>query len=228
MMLFMKKVILIIIVSVRLFAHDMWIDRENGLYTLHYGHLHLTKEHQGKKSIPYDPKKIKKVLCLKNQKVEELVFAIKYPLEIKQSCDQLFVLMQNGYYTKTPYGTKNLPKKDVKLSLKSWKSIESIKRLDTLDNHLLGDGLEFVLLNHPSQEGDKIRLQLFYRKKPLKGALVAYDGKVRGMSDDAGKINLRIKHGGLQNIQATMKQPCDDKDLCDEKIYTTTLNFEVK
>ena len=221
------RVLIFVFLPLVLVAHDIWIDKTNEQYTLHYGHLHSNKEHLGHKNIPYNPKNIEQILCKNDKNIKQLSITKKYPLVVKKKCDLLYVALDSGDFTKTPYGTKKLSKKQSKMPLKSWKSYESVKRVERGQDTLLSDGLEIVLLSRPQIIGKKARLQIYYKKKPISAVVVAYADSARGMSDAEGKINIRVHHAGLQNIQATLKKPCKDKTLCDEEIYTTTLNFEV-
>jgi len=208
-------------------AHDIWIEKQDRISVLRYGHLHPSQEHKGNKIIPYAPKKIKEIICRHGTESETLNIPRVYPVRIRKHCDALYITLDNGYFTKTPYGTKNLPKNRLKMSLKSWRSIESVRRVDSSSDTLLSSGLELVLLKRPSKAGEKATLQIFYNKKPLSGILVAYDGSVRGLSNKEGKINIRIRHSGLQNIQATYKQKAANRKLADETVRTATLNFEI-
>ena len=211
-----------------IFAHDIWIEKQADIFTLQYGHLHLTQDHKGHKVIPYSPQKIKEIICKHDTKTKNLKSSNVYPLRIQNQCDTLYITLDNGYFTKTPFGTKNLPKNRVKMPLKSWRSIESVKRIGKNKSSLLSTGLEIVLLKRVNKIDEKATVQLFYNKKPIKNIPVAYDGKVRGLSNKEGKINIRIKHSGIQNIQATFKQISSDTKLSDETIRTSTLNFMVE
>ncbi|WOE69167.1 DUF4198 domain-containing protein [Hydrogenimonas thermophila] len=221
------KIVLAILMPIFLFAHDVWIEKDGQNWTLNYGHLHLTKEHGGKKVMPYDPKSVINVICSNGGKVIKPQVNESYPFVVKGECDELFILMDNGYFTKTPYGTKHLPKDKVKMAIKSWRSFESVKRVEKNSKKPISDNLEIVLLKKPESVGEKARLQLFYHSKPVKDVVVAYDDKVRGTTDEDGKINIRIRHSGLQNIKATLREPCGNGK-CDEIVHTTALNFEVK
>jgi len=224
--IFMRFLLLLFPLS--LWTHDIWIEKQSDSFVLQYGHLHLTQEHQGRKVIPYDPNNIQEVICKNGSNIDALKREKHYPLTIYKKCDSLYIRLDNGYFTKTPYGIKNLPKNSVKMPLKSWRSYESVKRIEKGEDKVLSNSLEILLLNSPKEIGDKAHLQLFYQQKPIEGIAVAYDGKVRGVSDKNGKINIRIKHSGIQNIQATRKEPSAHSELYDETIFTTTLNFEVK
>ncbi|RUM45895.1 MAG: DUF4198 domain-containing protein [Hydrogenimonas sp.] len=221
------KRLLLCLVPLIASAHDLWIKKVPQGYQLNYGHLHITQTHGGQKIMPYDPETIQSIICHKDGKVESIENPKHYPLVVTQKCDELFITMDHGYFTKTPYGTKHLPKNAVKMPLKSWYSIESVKRVEKNSKESIGHGLEIVLLNNPTEVGDKARLLVLFDGKPIQGVVVAYGDKPRGQSGADGRVNIRIKQPGLQNIKATLRQPCSDEK-CDEMVYTTTLNIEVK
>ena len=53
---------------------------------------------------------------------------------------------------------------------------------------------------------------------------VAYDGEPRGATDGEGRINLRVRHGGLQQVSASIETPLNDGK-ADTLIRGATLNF---
>ncbi len=220
----MRALFLIFISCYLLLAHDLWVEKQGNFYTLHYGHLGFSKEHKGKKRMVYDPENVKEAICLKGDKRVNLEPKAEYPLKIEAKCDQLYVLMDNGYFTKTPYGTESMPKNEVKMALKSWKSIESVKYIEKGYDKPLNDSLEIVLKRVP-KVGEKARLLILYDKKPVESANVSYNGKVRGVSSKDGRINIKIRESGFQQISASIEKACKSA-MCDKIIYTTTLNFE--
>ena len=222
----MKKVLLFLLPLI-VSAHDTWIEKTPQGYQLNYGHLHLTKEHGGQKIMPYDPETIQSIICQKDGRIERIENPKRYPLVVTRTCDELFITMDHGYFTKTPYGTKHLPKNAVRMPIKSWYSVESVKRIEKNSKDSIGHGLEIVLLNDPTAVGDKARLLVLFDGKPIKGVVVAYGDRPRGESGADGRVNIRIKKRGLQNIKATLREPCSD-NRCDEIVYTTSLNIEVE
>jgi nickel transport protein len=211
-------------------AHDLWLARQDGELRLHYGHAHSA--HQGAQLIAYEPDWIQRTLCLDAAGDEiDLAPHATSPLRMPGQCAVAFVLTSSGYWTKTPYGTKNLPRAEARMPIKSWLSYESVKRIDQWNPTLarpLTEELEITPLNDPLSldTGRKLRLQITFRGEPLEGVVVAYDGKPRGQTGADGRINLRIRHRGFQIIQASVKRP-DATDKADEVIYATSLNFEL-
>ncbi|MCK9491638.1 MAG: DUF4198 domain-containing protein [Sulfurimonas sp.] len=214
-----KKIIITQALIYSLFAHDMWID---DALVVHYGHMHMNHSHGEEKEIKKED--IDRVFCSSNLGVFEVESK-----ELKANCDTLFVLLNEVYYTKTPYGTKKQSKDETKMAISSFKSIESVKRIDSDDSEqIFNKGLELSLTNKLSniKVGDKARLLVTYDGKSRAGVSVAYADKVKGVSDKDGKINIRIQEAGLQNIKASLTLKGDGIK-SDEIIHSSTLNIKV-
>ncbi|MBN2896486.1 MAG: DUF4198 domain-containing protein [Campylobacterales bacterium] len=209
-----KPLLLHVSLLCALTAHDLWIDANA---TVHYGHIRHS--HGGERIVKEE--EIERTLCLRGGTI------------IPQSapdCDALLVALRPVYYAKTPYGTQKLPKNEAKTVIKSWQSVESVKRLaGDAGAAVLGSGLE-LSPSEPTgslQTGDKVRLRVTFEGKPRSGVAVAYGERTIGESDQEGRINVRLREAGLQNIRATLRLEGDGVR-CDEIIHTTTLNWEVK
>lgn len=66
------------------------------------------------------------------------------------------------------------------------------------------------------------------RGKSREGVTVAYDGKLRGVTGKDGRMNIRIRHGGLQVIIGSIDEPPLDHTKADKLIRATSLFFELK
>ena len=55
---------------------------------------------------------------------------------------------------------------------------------------------------------------------------MSYDGKPRGTTGRDGRINVRVRHGGFQVIQASLTLP-DPSGKADEIVHSANLNFEL-
>lgn len=225
-----KFLVLLIFVAFCCSAHDLWLEKQQNIVKLLYGHKHSS--HGGDAYMEYEPNFVKEIYCWANGKVSLISFEKKYPVEIKEDCQAAFVLFSSGYWTKTVYGTKNVSKENEKNVVKSWYSEESVKYIDKWDENLakpFTNYLEIVPLVNLSKVkiGDKIRLLITFRGKPRSNVVVAYKDEPKGSTDDEGKINIRIKEPGFQIITASLNQPADGIK-ADEIIYTTNLNFIVE
>jgi nickel transport protein len=216
--------------STPVLAHDLWLERTSQGYTLYSGHKHSA--HEGRDVMEYDPGIVKLVACFDaNGKGVPADVLDEYPVRISCSGAAVFVLTSTGCWTKTPYGTNNSPKGDTQMVVRSWLSYESIKRIDRWSDAFkssLVDELELVpLVDALSLDaGDKLRLLVTRGGKPVKGVIVAYDDKPRGETGDDGRINLKIRHRGVQLIEASLTEPLGSPD-ADEVVTTTTLCFEL-
>ena len=214
-----KKLTILLTLTYSLFAHDIWIDNSPVVY---YGHMDKTTSHGQEKEIQQED--ILKILCVKNSNMFELENK-----KLKNGCDALYVQLNKAYYTKTPYGTLKQSKDRVKMPIKSFQSVESVKRIYN-DNGvtLFKSGLELTLRNKLSEINvdDKARLLVSFNGTAQANVTIANGQRVIGTSDENGHVNLRIKKPGLQNIKASYSVNGDGVK-CDEVIYSTTLNIEV-
>lgn len=211
-------------------AHDLWLEREVTTYSLLQGHRYSA--HGGAETIAYDPGSVREALCAgDNDKTRPLSVVKAQPVRFNGPCDALLVNTVSGYWTKTAWETKNLPKTGISGVLKSWHSEESVKRLDRWRPTLskpLGNGLELSPQSDPFalKAGDKLIVLVTDAGKPVAGVPVAYGGDTRGASGDDGKVAIRLRQGGMQLIAASLETPLTDGK-ADTSIRTTTLQFEI-
>jgi nickel transport protein len=223
------SLILLCLLSPTLFAHELWLAREEGARVLYYGHF--IGDHAGAERIEYPPQQVQRTLCLDaaNQPVP-ITPRLSYPLRIEADCALSYAQMSSGYWSKTPYGTPNLPKNQAKMPIRAWQSFESVKRLDAwhpgFAQALPDSGLDLAPQDNPLDlhVGDKLHLRLSFRGQPVANAVVAYAGKPRGETSADGEIAVRLKQTGQQWIEATYREPGDGIK-ADEIVHTTTLLF---
>lgn len=205
----MKLSIAFLLITLSLLqAHDLWIDEA---MTLHLGHLHSDHVHGEAKTLTED--QIASTRCEgKNDAF---------------TCKVFMAMLKPVYYTKTPYGTKHLSKDKLTHVLHSKQVFSSAKRIfDAAHYAPLNEGFEIALaapFEH-SQPGDKLRLIIMKEGKPLKGAAVAYEERFIGVSDTQGRVNVKIRHGGLQQIKATFEHQGDGIH-ADTLLYESHLNL---
>ncbi len=211
-------------------AHELWLEKnEQGLVLLK-GHTGAT--HGEREVNEYDPAEVMRVECFDGGgRGGEMEFVHAYPVTLPDSCAVVYVLTSSGYWTRTPFGTKRVPKNEAKGPIESWLSQESVKRIDEWSKELGGPvtgELELSPTRNPLilREGKKVRLLATFRGEPVEGIGVAYDGEARGMTDASGRVNIRLRHGGMQIIQASYSEP-GDSIMADEVIHTTSLVFEI-
>jgi len=211
-------------------AHDLWLEKEDGGLALYYGHKHSS--HGGAAFVEYQLEWVREALCFDAAGGRTRFEAeAAYPYRMRGECAAAHVSISSGYWTKTPYGTQNLAKDEVRMPVKSWLSHDSVKRIDQWSESLarpVAEGLELTPLEDPLRlrKGKKLHLQVTFDGKPVEDADVAYDGKPRGRPGPDGTINVRLRHGGFQVIQASLTRPLASEK-ADEVIYSTNLNFEL-
>jgi nickel transport protein len=211
-------------------SHEIWLQRQGETLTLLYGHTGTT--HGEAEIKAYSPEEVLDIACF-DLSGDTMTVAVDsgYPVQITGNAAVTYVLMSSGYWSRTPFGTRRLPKSEAKSPISSWLSYESVKRVDGWSDDLkqpMTDDLEITPLKNPLEltEGKKMRLLVTLQGRPLAGVPVAYAGEVRGISDSKGRVNIKAKHGGLQLIQASYSEPADSVKT-DEIVYTTTLVFEI-
>jgi uncharacterized GH25 family protein len=210
-------------------AHDLWVEPEAGGYRLLYGH-HPQISHEGARQIAYAPDLVKSVVCLDAGGGHRPAKAGgTSPVKVEGDCAVLYVLTSSGYWTKTPAGTKNVRKTEAASPLASWQSFESVKHIAQWGPGAAnpsGTPLEIVPADNPLvlRDGDKLTLRVLAGGQPVADAVVTYDGKPRGQTGADGTLNVRVKHGGLQLIQASTRTPHAGAE-ADEVVHTTALTF---
>ena len=211
-------------------AHDLWLEREAGGFGLYYGHKH--SDHGGATFVEYQVEWLREALCF-DAAGARIPFQSEeaYPYRMRGECAAAHVSISSGYWTKTPYGTENLAKDEARMPVKSWLSRDSVKRIDHWTSSLarpLAEGLELTPLEDPLllRKGEKLRLRVTFDGRPVEDADVAYDGKPRGRPGPDGGINIRLRHGGFQVIQASLTRSIASEK-ADEVIHSTNLNLEL-
>jgi nickel transport protein len=209
-------------------AHDLWLEQEGGGCVVYQGHRHSA--HAGAELVPYDPGIVKSAVCADAAGISRsLALSKSYPVRVGGDCAAIMVSLSSGYWTKTAWETKNVPKVQVSGVIRSWLSEESVKRVNRwISAQPLTDAFEIVAISDPSalKQGDKLTVMVTENKKPKAGVPVAYDGETRGATGDDGKVAIRVRHGGMQLIAASVEAPLNDGK-ADVRVRTTALQFEL-
>jgi nickel transport protein len=213
-------------------AHDYWVEPVGEDYLLHRGHRF--SQHGGAKEVPFDPAIVTGVRCLQRAGAQPRATEIssEYPPRIRGPCLALIVSADSGYWSQTLTGTKNRPKDELFGVLRSWQALESVKRVEGWSERLhepLSDDLELVFTEDPFglAPGKKLRLIATLAGEPVSGVTVAYDGDPRGVTGANGRINLRIRHKGLQVITASLDEQLDSAK-ADKRVRSTVLMFDIQ
>ncbi|MDR1967160.1 MAG: DUF4198 domain-containing protein [Burkholderiaceae bacterium] len=212
-------------------AHDLWLEREGGGVTLYQGHKYSS--HDGAQTIAYDADFVKEATCLKaDGRIEPLALTRSAPWRsAAQGCAAMRVAASSGYWTKTPWETKNAPKTGVSNVVKSWLSQESVKHVEHWAAGVerpLSAELEITPAANPLalKPDDKLVVLVTENGQPKAGVPVAYGGDVRGATGADGRIAIRLRHDGVQLIEASVETPLTDGQ-ADTVIRTAALQFEI-
>jgi nickel transport protein len=212
-------------------AHDYWFEHEGKDYVLYQGHRYSA--HQGEERVPYEPSIVQHALCLNERgEVMERPHPATYPARFTGPCAAFVVQASSGYWSQSLTGTVNKPKTEVFGALRGWLSEESVKQIDAWSPRLLAaitSGLELVPLENPltRRVDDKLHLLASWEGKPKAGVTVAYDGEPRGVTGADGRVNIRLRHGGIQIIAASFEEPLKDPK-ADKIVRGTILQFRIE
>lgn len=229
----MRRTLFLLLLSpaVPALAHDLWLERESGGITLLQGHRHSS--HGGAETIPYDASFVREALCLEaNGRAKSLVPAKATPWRTTATdCAAIRIAASSGYWTKTPWETKNVPKTGVAGAIRSWLSEESVKRIDRWvpgADRPLSEGTEITPTVDPLtlKPGDKLIVLVTENRQPKAGVPVAYGGDTRGATGADGRIALRLRQAGMQLISASIETPLTDGK-ADVAIRSAILQFEI-
>ncbi len=210
-------------------AHDFWIEKKENELLLVFGH--------GAKREAFDPSKVKTIKALDIHGKEMEVQREKKPsgllLKTDRPASLLFAEIDNGYWSKTIYGWKNLPKRKASRVVEANRSLFYSKALllwsEVASKPLSDSGLELVPLANPFElkGGSPLPVQVLYQGKPASGVEIeGGDHQKLSVTDRDGiaKISLQKDH---QLLSVSIKEPLKNDPDADYLSITSTLTFEV-
>jgi nickel transport protein len=211
------------------FAHDFWVDRSGQGFLLVFGH--------GDQRAEFDPSKVKTVKAFGPGGGEIEVRREKKGngllLQPVEPPSWIFAEIDNGYWSKTIYGWRNLPKRKASRVVEAVHSFYYTKALltwsDALKSPVTSAQLDVVLLKNPFElkAGDSLPFKVFYRGKPIAGVEVeGRDHEIVSTTDKDGMARVQIIRGH-QLISLSHKEPVKDDPDADYLSFTATLSFEV-
>jgi nickel transport protein len=207
-----------------------WLERDANGVTLFYGHQHT---HSGTKTLPYKADFVKDALCLDaSGQTKTLALTKNTPWHTPSTdCAVIRVTASSGYWTKTPWATKNMPKNGINNVVKSWLAEMSVKRIDRWvagADQPLSTGIEITPVSNPLvlKAGDTLTLLVTQNGQPKAGAQVEYDDVVLGTTDKEGRVAILLRHGGVQLIETDIETPLVDGKV-DTVIHNATLQFKI-
>ncbi len=209
-------------------AHELWLEKHGGLWTLRQGHAH--GGHAGERIVPYPADFVRAARCLDAAgAVRPLAIATLSPWTAKGACAALHVEVSSGYWSKTPWETRNAPKHETPGAIRSWLSRDTLLFVEPGTTvRARGEGLEILPEGDPCalKPGDKLVVRVTRDGKPLAGAPVAYRGQARGATDETGRIAIRLRTAGRQLVSTSIELPLADGK-ADLELLGATLQFEL-
>lgn len=210
-------------------AHDFRMDRQGDGFAIVFGH--------GSGREDYDLSKVRTVRAWDAQGKEIPVTKEKKKKEVvlRPSGSPAVVVAEidNGYWSKTIYGWKNLPKRKASRVVESNRSLNYSKALlgweEVARKAVEGFELDIVPLKDPFSlaAGEKLPLKIVFRGEPLAGAEII-DGThaPAATADRAGVAHVRPAKG-RQLFTVTHTEPLKGDPDADVLNVTATLTFEV-
>jgi nickel transport protein len=209
-------------------AHDYWIEKRAGGYAAVYGH--------GEQRLDYDPAALKDITVF-DAAGNSLAFQKEIQANaiiIRPSAEACLILadLESGYWSKTIYGLKNLPKRKATRPLESFKARHYSKSIvaagETALQPVASLKLDIVPLADPLalQPGSPLQLQLLFDGKPESGLAVEGDHEIAGVTGQDGLATVILK-GGRQIYTVKKREPLANDPDADYIETTTTLTFEV-
>jgi nickel transport protein len=213
-------------------AHDFWIDRKGKEFLLIFGH--------DKERMEFDFSEVKAVKAFGpgggeiEVRMEKKGKGKGLLLQPVESPSLILAEIDNGYWSKTIYGWKNLPKRKASRVVEAIRSFYYSKALmawtDALKSPISSARLDIVLLKNPYElkAGASLPIKVFYQGKPVAGVEVeGRDHEIVSTTDKDGIAGIRLTRG-QQLISVSCKEPLKDDPDADYLSCTATLTFEVE
>lgn len=230
-----KRLLLILLIIViwnaprPLYAHDYWIEKKGPEFVLVFGHR--------AERIEVDPSKIKTLKALglqgkeiglrKEKKGKDLT------LKPEESPSLLFVEIDDGYWSKTIYGWKNLPKRKASRVVESLRSIYYSKILlgwnEAVQKTLADSKLDILPLENPwgIRGGEFLKLRVLYQNRPISGLqLEGGEHQKLSVTNHEGIVKMQLLPGH-QVISVKYKEALKNDPDADHLSVTSTLSLEV-
>lgn len=209
-------------------AHDYWIEKKGDGYAAVYGH--------GDTRLDYDPASLKKVTVYnaagKTVDFKKEVQSKAIIIRPAGSACLIVADLESGYWSKTVYGLKNLPKRKSTRPIESFKAYHYSKSIvangEAAVKPMEGLKLDIIPMKNPLElkAGDTLQLKVLFEGKPLAGTTLEGDHQKSGVTDKEGLVKVPLKKG-RQIFTAERRDPLKNDPDADFIETTTTLTFEV-
>jgi nickel transport protein len=209
-------------------GHDLWLEPQGEGLVLRYGH-------RGGEALDFDASRVKAIRCQRPgaPPADVRASARTTPKEMRTAarCDAASAVLDNGFWSLTPDGEKNLPRNQIPDAVRSWQSRQFAKWIDVRSpaaRAVLGDELEIVPVGDLSRvhQGNKATFRVLWQGKPVAGAVLAIDHRPLGETDSAGECRVRVRAAEVESVSATLERPLGTPE-ADTLVAEASLTFEV-
>jgi nickel transport protein len=221
-------VIFLILLPSFLLAHDFWIEKKGSEFMIVYGH--------GAQRLEFDSSKVKTIKAFDVQGKEIGVDKEKRGTGILLKAEGppslFFVEIDDGYWSKTIYGWKNLPKRKASRVVESIRSYYSKALLswgEAAQKPVADAKLDIIPLENPLElkDGATLPVRILYQGKPISGLEIeAGDHHKIAATDKEGIARVKLSKGH-QVLSVNHKEPVKNDPDADSLSITSTLTFEV-
>lgn len=220
------------------FAHDAWIEKQDGELVVVYGH--------GAKHEAYDPENVKAVQGFDDQGKPVAVDIVRHKDKValapKGTPAIVTMFYDGGYYVRTTEGGKRMTKREAKgkfeilEGLISQKCSKAFLASTEAYPQALGLRLEIVPEKDPFsvQPGETLPVKVLLAGKPLEGVAVKSSdmghSNPEGLprSDKNGNVSVVIAKPGFQLLVTSHKTPIKDDPDADVISLSSSLTFEAR
>lgn len=208
-------------------AHDAWIEPAGDGYAVRYGH---------EKAEAYDPAKVKMLAA-------HAADGASLPLERRTESDGLRFTVRgkpallalhfdNGFWSKTAEGSKNVPKTEAPGATHSVHSLKYGKFMldwSPFTAKPLGQRLEIVpLAEAVPRPGTVLAVRVLWEGRPLAGVKIGKgEYALNAVTDAEGKAMLPVG-SGLQTVWVGRRAPLDNDPRADTLSVSALLRFEAR
>ena len=215
-----------------LYAHDFWIEHKGKDLMLIYGHGNQREEFElaKVKDIKAFDQQGKPVEVEREKKEKGKGLSLK-PVE---QASLLIVEIDDGYWSKTIYGWKNLPKRKASRVVEALRSVSYSKAILSWSDFVqkpTGDiKLDIIPLKNPFElkAGDSLPIKVLFQGTSLPGVIVeGSEHEKLATTDKDGVADVKLSKS-YQVVKVAHKERLKDDPDADYFNVTTTLSFEVK
>lgn len=209
-------------------AHDFWVERAGDGFVIRHGH-------RGGEVVAIDAAKVQAIRCgdgaMPPKDVLRQASFSPEGVRVSAACAVVSVFHDDGIWSLTPDGERNVARSKVADVVRSWGSRQYSKWVDAKSpgaRAVLGDELEIVPVTDlaKARGGDKVTLRVLAAGRPVPNAVVAIAHRPLGDTDSRGEIRVRLRQPGIESFSTSIRRPATTAE-ADVDVIEASLTFEV-